>query len=109
MEFHLSRWQTIGIVVSLLWAIIAGIATVRIEHNTARNEGMIAFGKCLDTQARDTPRDTAFEACREKENEAKVASAVHTDRDAALVALAPIPLIWLFGYLILSTWRWARR
>jgi hypothetical protein len=109
MKRHRSGWLTAGIVVSVLWAIVGGIATRRSEYNTARDEGMVAFSKCLDTQDSFVSKDTAFATCRAKENEVKAASAVHTRRDAALVALVPIPFIWLFGYLVLSLSRRVRR
>jgi hypothetical protein len=109
MKRHFSGWLTTGIVVSVLWAITGYIATQHSEYNTAREEGSIAFSKCLDTEPPYVPKDTAFANCREKENEAKAASAVHVSRDAAVVALAPIPLIWLVGYLILSISRRTKR
>ena len=102
MKRHRSGWLTAGIVISVLWAITGYLVTRHSEYNTARDEGSIAFSKCLDTEPPYVPKDAAFANCREKENEAKAASAVHASRDAAVVALAPIPVIWLVGYLIVS-------
>jgi hypothetical protein len=85
--FHLNRWQRIGIMLSVVWAIFGGIGGWQHTHHQIDEK----FKVCLDTI--ETASD--LQDCRQTRFRAL---AVQRGYGAALVGLAPIPVAWLLAY-----------
>jgi ketosteroid isomerase-like protein len=86
-RFRLRRWQRIGVVLSLVWIVIGGSWGWRHAYDKADAE----FRVCL-TAAKTVP---AVKACRDTRFKA---IAVPRGVSAAIVALAPLTVVWLIIY-----------
>lgn len=94
---RLKGWQRIGIVLSVVWAIVGGTWGWKHAHDKINED----FKACV--RAFETPSD--LQACRETRFRA---IAVPRGYTAALVALAPVTFVWLLAYALVALVRWIR-
>jgi ketosteroid isomerase-like protein len=85
-RFRLNEWQRIGILLSVVWMIVGGLWGWRHANDKADAE----FKLCI-TQIQNV---SDVQTCRAKRAEALVPRWF----GAAVVALAPITVVWLFIY-----------
>jgi hypothetical protein len=97
-KFRLNGWQRIGIVLSVVWIIIAGSWGWRHAYDQADAN----FRLCV--AAIETASD--LQSCRETRLRA---IAVPRGASAAVVALAPLLIVWLLVYGLVVLVRWIRR
>jgi hypothetical protein len=95
---NLGPWGRVGLVLSVIWAFCGFIYEWMAEMGTANIFYSSVYGLCLDKV------DHANCAA-----EALVARKPFTDPilvDSLIVALAPIPIVWLFVWLVRRTIQW---
>ena len=97
-RFRLDGWQRIGVVLSVVWVVVGGTWGWRHAHDKIDEE----FRACV--RAFETPAE--FQACRETRFRAIV---VPRGYSAALIALAPIAVVWLLVYALVALVRRVRR
>jgi hypothetical protein len=103
---RLNGWQRIGVVVSLAWAIGAGLYQRNSDITKANDTASLSHRICLEAEsARNDPnRDPA--ACDGKYLEAYKLWMDGSWANVAFVAVAPIPLGWLGVYALIRIRRW---
>jgi hypothetical protein len=95
-RLHLNGWHRIGIVLSVIWAIVGGWWGFHAaDHATAD------YQACLKSS-------TYWEACRQAFAYNYAAAINARWYNAALVGLAPIPIGWLIGYALADVVSWIR-
>ena len=95
-RLHLNGWQRIGIVLSVIWAIVGGLWGFYAVDHTAAD-----YQTCLKSS-------TYWEACRQAFAYNYAASSNTRWYNAALLGLAPIPIGWLIGYALADIVSWIR-
>jgi hypothetical protein len=103
-RFHLHGWQRIGIVLSILWAIVSCLYIRYSQLENAEELSAAVYNRCKDAPENlvPIPECIADTGAMYREFEGSWGS-------AALGALIPIPIVWLLAYLFVVTVRWIRR
>lgn len=100
-------WVRLGIVLSVLWAIGAGLYQNNEEVTRLNNFFQFAYNVCQ--QNKDVglkPKD--FDCFKDSWNAAKPFRDPRLG-DVLFMAFAPLPVIWLFVFLVILVTRWVRR
>jgi hypothetical protein len=99
---HLNGWQRIGIALSVVWLIVGCLYIRHGQLQNAAERSGITYSSC-----KDAVNDFASSQC--------IAHAGTIYRmyegswdSAALIALIPIPIAWLFTYGLVAFVRWIR-
>jgi hypothetical protein len=107
----LNGWKRIGIIVSVLWIPCAwvhtfdsatGRASASVASAQAACDGSLA-GKTGDAWTK------GFNECDRQADESLALALTNARQEAALIALAPVPLGWGFAYLVLFLVQWVKR
>lgn len=117
MKRKLNGWKRIGIVVSIVWILGAGIYTLdAVDESIAQHAASLAFTcekDADDAQARSRWSDeqrTTWQAMCDKQRDEDLAAHIHDSPIAAIsVALIPVPLGRGFAYLTLFVVAWIKR
>lgn len=107
MRLRLNGWQRIGIVVSLLWVIIAGFAQNDSDLVRATKAYELTFRICNDVAAQHHQDDVS-----DCDKEAAKTYAVYLEHrlgDVLLVSFVPIPFAWLLAYMLVGLYHWVKR
>ena len=107
----LNGWKRIGIIVSVVWILGAGVHTYDSEIDRFSRIIASTHVQCDSNLAGKTGDawTTGFNEC-DKQADDSLASVLNGARlDAALVAFVPVPLGWGFAYLVLFLVRWVKR
>ncbi len=100
---QLNLWQKIGIVLSILWVVGAGIHTRNEDVERADNFVKFAYKVCKDGKM--VANDADLSSC-EKEKAVNTETWMKdSDKNVAFAALAPIPFGWLAGFILLYAMR----
>jgi hypothetical protein len=101
----LSLWVYIGIILSLMWALGAGIHTHNADIKTAENFAKMVYITCTNKKLIDHNNDLSV--CEQKRSESIVSwlKILDSTTNALSAALIPIPFGWLAGFILLSTIR----
>ncbi len=97
---RLNGWQCLGIVLSILWAIGAGIHTRNGDLEGARSFANLSYKVC--TNEKLLKNDNDISSC-EHERQANVAKWLkdgNSNANIAFLALVPIPFGWLAGFIL---------
>ena len=96
---QLNGWQKLGIALSILWAVAIGAKTHSDDVEAAENFAKLSYKTCSNSKMLANDQDLT--PC-EKEKAASIETWMKdSDRNAAFAALAPIPLGWLAGFILL--------
>lgn len=96
---RLNGWQKIGIVLSILWAIGAGIHTSNDAVEQAHKFVNFAYKVCKDGKM--VADDADLSSC-EKEKALKAETLMKGSyKNVAFASLVPIPFGWLAGFILL--------
>jgi hypothetical protein len=94
--FRLNGWQRIGIVLSVVWAIVGGLWGMKQAVAPAWRQ----FNACMSLPNVDV------KVSEEIKNEDL--AAIQPWSTAAIVGLVPIPIVWLIAYALVAIVRWIR-
>jgi hypothetical protein len=103
----MNGWQRIGIVLSLLWILGAGLYQRSSDMQRAGDMGGWAMDVCNRSQTAKGSSD--FSRCSGEFEKMFYTFAEGSWGNVAFVALAPIPFAWLVAYIIVWLTRWIRR
>src|SRR5664279_6259939 len=100
MLSRLNGWQRLGIVISMLWAIGAGIHARNSDLDSARSFADLSYKVC--TNEKLLKHDNDISSC-ERERQANIAKWLkdgNSNANIAFLALVPIPFGWLAGFIL---------
>ena len=89
----LNGWQRIGIALSILWAVVAGIHTRNDDVDRAENFVKFAYKVCSDGKM--VAHDTDLSSCEKEKAVQRETWMKDSDKNVAFAALAPIPFGWI--------------
>lgn len=102
---RLNGWVRLGIVASVLWALVMSWVMLDYANDMGAASGNFARNMCqLDNEQNGTSVD-----CGDKWMEAFLSERNYQLWGIPLVALAPLPFFWLFAWLIIIVCRWVAR
>jgi hypothetical protein len=111
--FRLNGWQRIGIVLSILWALGAGLYTYKAHEARADKMSGRDYDACIN--AKETlsklPETKGINFVGDCVAEAAQSYQFWSQwkwSGTAIVALIPIPIIWLLVYIVVWATRWRR-
>ena len=96
---QLSKWQKIGIVLSVLWAVGTGIYTRNDDVSRADDFAKVAYKACFDGKA--TANNPDLSSCDQEKFVNTKTWMENSAKNVAFTALAPIPFGWLAGFILL--------
>ena len=100
----LDGWKRLGIIVSVVWVLSAGICTLIVVQNA---DIKTASGLTLSCEEARNWRGSA--EC-DKRSTDYLAEVGHDEWiETAIVAFVPVPLGWGFVYLVLFLANWVKR
>jgi hypothetical protein len=108
----MNGWKRIGIIVSVVWILGAGIYADDSEIDRASRFIASTHVQCDNdlTVYKDlNAGDAAFQRCNKTADDALALAINNARLDAAFVALVPVILGWPFIYLLLFVVRWVKR
>ena len=95
--FRLNEWQRIGIVLSVLWAIVGGLWGYTHIVSPMKDE----INRCLQVHPANSDEVNCWRLYAPQ--------LVKTKYITLAIALFPIPVAWLLVYIVVWTMRWIRR
>lgn len=102
----LNRWQRIGVVLSVVWALGAGIYSRSSDVNDAMAIAGLSYQICTEAEA--SRSNFNFDDCSKKMSESTALLLSGSWGNAAFIALVPIPFWWGFVYFLLRVYRWVK-
>jgi len=101
--FRLNGWQRIGIVLSVLWAIVAWLFTVNSSERNAKLISERMYDDCV------VHRSGTGEDCYRIMRQIHHVQMVLGRKQAAARAVLPIPIGWMVAWLLNRIVLWIRR
>jgi hypothetical protein len=104
---RLAGWHRVGIVLSVLWAIGAGIYQRNADIRRADEFSQLSFNVCAENERIRQQRDPNFSgSCTDRAVGKYQTFLKGSWGNTAILAFAPIPIAWGLIYLILAVMRW---
>jgi hypothetical protein len=101
-KLELTRLQKIGIILSLLWAIGMGLKFHYDTIDRAQKSGDFVYNLCQDGKLYDRNNTENCDIERAK----MITLGMEGDLvNSLLIALAPLPLFWITGFIIYYLWK----
>jgi hypothetical protein len=100
---RLTGWQRLGVVLSVVWALGAGIHTRNADVERADNFAKFAYKVCSDSKSLAHDRDLS--SCAQEREKNLETWMKGSDANVAIAALAPIPFGWLTAFILLYVGR----
>lgn len=97
---RLNRWQRLGIVLSVLWALGAAFVERDKQIESGNRHAQLMYKFCLDNPTKN------HEACSTEFRQNVVEGFEPSWGNVAFVALAPILLAWILLWAVIKTFRW---
>ena len=98
----LNRWQRIGVVISMLWALGAAYNERTSEMDAGQKFIQLAYQTCTESEP-SIPRDCLAEMTKNIEIWMKPNWA-----NISFIAFAPILLGWILVFIIIRVYRWIK-
>jgi hypothetical protein len=92
-----------GIVLSIAWAVGAGVHTRNDDAERAENFAAFAYRTCSTTKAQH--HDADISSCQKEREDNLRTWMKNSDANVAFAALVPIPFGWLAGFILLYVGR----
>jgi hypothetical protein len=96
---RLNGWQKLGVALSIVWAVAAGIHTHGEDVERAENFANLAYKTCSNTKMLAKSADLS--RCEKEKATNTETWMKDSDKNVAFAALAPIPVGWLAGFILL--------
>ena len=97
---RVNRWQRVGVVLSVLWAIGAFIYVRSAQVKNADSLFQMEFSACLNERMGN------IAACSNKTSLQNAMDVTAYWPDVAFFAFAPVIVGWLVAFVTLKTFRW---
>jgi hypothetical protein len=95
MASRLNKWQRLGIVLSLAWAIGAYLTITKIQYDAAARQVAVTHRLCAEAKALSKDLDCAKEEDKTWNNWTD-----NTAIYAIVIAIFPIPFGWVFADIV---------
>jgi len=105
----LNGWVRIGIVLSVLWVLGAGIYTNKQVTEIAVDSSSLVYRLCTSSPPSDAEQTGFFKYCELKRDEIYQDAVHYRMRDVAIFSLGPLPIFWLIGFICVMTYRWIKK
>lgn len=96
---RLNRWQRIGVVLSVVWMVSAAIYQRNADIDRAESFSKDSFQVCLDSKSLAHNKDIS--SCEQEREKSLAIWMTGSWGNVAFIALAPIPLSWLTGFILI--------
>jgi hypothetical protein len=110
---RLSGWQRIGIVASILWFVVGCFIGNEFAFDDASTRTRLSFDNCVAGNKRRFgeygPYDKVWTPCWNQYSSQFMKNAEGHWLVALAVAVIPLPIAWLLGWLLIATARWIAR
>lgn len=103
----LNGWLRICVVLTVLWVLGAGLYTNKMVGDQGMKTSMVVYTLCLNQGAQSKELDA--KDCSQKSNEAYDLAVQHRLQDVLGIALIPVPIFWLIGFIIFRVYRWVKK
>ncbi|MET4477978.1 hypothetical protein [Bradyrhizobium sp. F1.13.3] len=103
---RIKGWARIGIVLSAIWAIGGGLYQNNEELSRSNSFFQFAYEVCQRGKDAGTTKD--FDCFKQSWEDAKPFREPRLG-DVLFMAFAPLPVCWLFAFLVILIFRWIRR
>ena len=97
------KWIFLGVALSIAWALIAGFRQHNETVANANNFADFAYKVCIASPAKVGA--AGIEACKQERAEHLATWMANDDENVAFIALAPLPVGWLAGFILIMVWR----
>jgi hypothetical protein len=101
---RLNRWQRIGIVLSVLWAVVGGLWGYHLATQEAIATPLAHYKSCISQPYYDDD-----ECSHTLDEEYAAGLRDHWAFAVTMAGLVPLPVAWLLVYMVVWTVRWIRR
>ena len=98
----LNRWQRIGVIASVIFVLWSGFS----ERSKQMESGQRIVGGNLDLCLNDT-KSKPWECFAQRDKDFETFMAPNWENIGA-VALLPVPIFWLFGWIVVRLYRWVK-
>jgi len=109
----MSGWQRVGIVASILWFFAGGFIGNKLAIDDAGTRTSLWFDGCVAANKRQFgaygPYEKVWTPCWNEHTSHFMKNAEGHWLFALAVALIPLPIAWLIGWLLIATTRWVAR
>jgi hypothetical protein len=103
----LNGWIRICVVLTVLWILGAGAYTNKMVGDQGMNTGSVIYSLCLNENAQT--KDFDYKTCSKRADEFYDSAVQHRLQDVLGIALIPVPIFWLIGFIIFSAYRWVKK
>jgi hypothetical protein len=100
---RLNRWQIIGTVLSLAWAIGAAIYQRNLDVERVERSADLDYRICTEKKASE--RNFDFSDCAQERENYRAKSLERSWETVAVFALVPIPFGWLAAFILINVGR----
>lgn len=100
---NIRAWQRIGILLSILWAVTAGLHTRSEDIKRADSFIEWAYKTCVDSKA--IANDSDISSCEHGKITNTKTWMENSWKNVAFAAFVPIPLGWIAGTILVYGWR----
>jgi len=101
----MNGWIRLAIVLTFVWAIVVFFYVRHVDMDRRSDWFRLAYSTCSESKA--APKDATRDCLAHASESASVMDP--GPGNAAFAALAPIPFIWLTGWLVFLVIRWVVR
>ena len=98
-----SRWQLIGLVLTLLWIVISLFSEYNSATNSATTVSDLSYDVCV--KALEESKTTDLTNCKVKRLEDYNMWMRNVWTNAFVPAFLPLPFLWLYGFILLNIYR----
>ena len=95
---RLSRWQKLGVALSIIWVIVVAIHQRNSDVEQAQRSAALSYRVC--TEVKPLQKDPSLASCEAKKEQMRSMSMEHSWASVAITALAPLPILWIFGTIL---------
>lgn len=98
---RLSKWQILGVVLSIVWAVGAWVHEHNANLDAANSFGTLTYKVCTNEKLLAHESDLSMCENRRAQSISQWLKDGNSAADELLAALVPIPLFWLAGFILL--------
>jgi hypothetical protein len=106
MTRRLSGWQRIGVVVSVCWFVGSCASSRFIQYHRGLDSAKAAVALCAAFP--NQPPYKTFDQCWDENSSYRQSALAPYWPLILFLAIVPIPIFWIFGWIALWATRWVR-
>ena len=103
----LNGWLRICIVLTVLWVLVAGLYTNKMVTEQGMNTRSMIYNLCLNDNSHS--KDFDYKNCSKRADEFYDSAVQNRLQDVLGIALIPVPIFWLIGFIIFRVYRWVKK